>query len=282
MKLPKIFIPEKDLTGRVNEYLNNEEPLRKKDGLQDGLHIDPNLNQMISVLGVILRLEGKSHRTIEQYLNKFLNKSEEDGCIYVKDFFNAAEADLPENINKTMSVHFKNEYNKKVKIEIAESYLNKKLAINDYVMDYVNMVIGIDSENLGPNNTWRYRDPKTGTPKTLTINQSYMDEVENRLNLKNTGHRESFREAIRKIYGMKISTDPYYNFMDNIELVNAVTDTEIAAEMNTTGIMIGSLTSASNEDHKQAYKRVITSMINNHGYCEVCAKKTIEHFCFDK
>jgi len=273
MKVPKTFIPEKDLNDRVNDYLNNDKYSRKNNSS----HRDPNLNQIIAILGVILRLEGKSSREIEQYFVKFSNNSEEDGCIYAFDFFKAAEPDLPKNVNDAMSVHFKNEYHNKVKVDIINSYLNDKLAIPNSVMDYINMVIGIDAQNLGPNNTWRYLDPKTKLPKTIKIDINYMQEVEKHLGL-NKGHVESFRHTIREVYAEKISNDPYYDFMDHIGLVEAVTNVKLEAEMGKVRGLMSSLTDRSNEENKQVYNRVINNMINYHGYCEVCAKKTIEYF----
>jgi len=278
MKVPKTFVPEKDLTERVNDYLNKKESLRKKKGL----HRDPNLNLVISTLGVILRLEGENHRTIEQYLNKFLNESEEEGCLYVVDFLKKAEPDLPKIVNDAMRVHLEGEYNSKATVDIVESYLNKKLVISECVMDYVNMIIGVDSGKLGPNNTWRYRDPKTGIPKTITIDNNYMWKVENKLCLTNATYAESFRQSIRKVYAMKISTDPYYNFMDNTQLVNAITSIQLEAEINKIGSLVSALTKNSNEENKQIYERTVNNMINHHGYCEVCAKKTLEYFMSKK
>ena len=102
-----------------------------------------------------------------------------------------------------------------------------RYAIRKDVMNYVNMIIGIDAENLGPDKMWKYKDPQTGELKALKIDERYIKSVEERLGLKTEEQRETFRTSIRKIYGQKISVDPNYDFMDNLELVKAVTDVRL-------------------------------------------------------
>ncbi len=51
-------------------------------------------------------------------------------------------------------------------------------------MNYVNMIIGIDAENLGPDKMWKYRDPQTSELKALKIDERYIGSVEERLGSK--------------------------------------------------------------------------------------------------
>ena len=84
-----------------------------------------------------------------------------------------------------------------------------RFAIRKDVMHYVNMIIGIDAENLGARpacgNT---RIPRPENSRALKIDERYIKSVEERLELKTEEQRETFRTSIRKIYGQKISVDP--------------------------------------------------------------------------
>jgi serine protein kinase len=147
------------------------------------------------------------------------------------------------------------------------------------VMNYVNMIIGIDAENLGPDKMWKYKDPQNGELKALKIDERYINSVEERLGLKTEEQRESFRTSIRKIYGQKISVDPDYDFMDNLELVKAVTDVRLKSDIAGAGSLIGALANRTNEENQKLYDRMIETMLNKLGYCRTCAQKTIEYFC---
>ena len=68
---------------------------------------------------------------------------------------------------------------------------------------------------------WKYKDPQTGELKALKIDERYIQSIEERLGLKTKEQRETFRTSIRKIYGQKMSVEPGYDFMDNIDLINA-------------------------------------------------------------
>jgi serine protein kinase len=141
------------------------------------------------------------------------------------------------------------------------------------------MIIGIDSENLGPDKMWKYKDPQTGELKALKIDERYINSVEERLGLKSEEQRESFRTSIRKIYGQKISVIPDYDFMDNLELVKAVTDVRLKSDIAGAGSLIGALANRTNEENQKLYDRMIDTMLEKLGYCKTCAQKTIEYFC---
>jgi serine protein kinase len=118
-------------------------------------------------------------------------------------------------------------YRERIMTEMFNAYMDEPLAIRKDVMSYVNMIIGIDAENLGPDKMWKYKDPQSGELRALKIDERYINSVEDRLGLKTSEQRETFRTSIRKIYGQKISVDPDYDFMDNLELVKAVTDVRL-------------------------------------------------------
>ena len=103
--------------------------------------------------------------------------------------------------------------------------------------------------------------------------------MEERIGLKTREQRETFRTSIRKIYGQKISVEPNYDFMDNLELVKAVTDVRLKSDIAGAGSLIGALANRTNEENQKLHDRMIQSMLTKLGYCKTCAQKTIEYFC---
>ena len=99
------------------------------------------------------------------------------------------------------------------------------------------------------------------------------------MGLKTHEQRESFRTSIRKIYGQKLSIDPGYDFMDNIELVKAVTDVRLKSDIAGAGSLIGALANRTNDENQKLYDRMTQTMLTKLGYCRTCAQKTIEYFC---
>jgi serine protein kinase len=126
---------------------------------------------------------------------------------------------------------------------------------------------------------WKYKDPQTGELKALKIDERYINSVEERLGLKTKEMRDTFRTSIRKIYGQKISTDLQYDFMDNLELVKAVTDVRLKSDIAGAGSLVGALANRTNEENQKLYDRMISTMLDKLGYCKTCAQKTIEYFC---
>ena len=84
---------------------------------------------------------------------------------------------------------------------------------------------------------------------------------------------------MRKIYGQKMSVDSEYDFMDNIELVKAVTDVRLKSDIAGAGSLIGALANRTNDENQKLYDRMIDTMLAKLGYCKTCAQKTIEYFC---
>lgn len=170
-------------------------------------------------------------------------------------------------------------YRERIMTEMFNAYMDEPQAIRKDVMNYVNMIIGIDAEHLGPDKMWKYKDPQTGELKALKVDERFIKSIEERLQLKTDEQRESFRTSIRKIYGQKISVDPNYDFMDNLELVKAVTDVRLKSDIAGAGSLIGALANRTNEENQKLYDRMIDTMLNKLGYCRTCAQKTIEYFC---
>lgn len=173
-------------------------------------------------------------------------------------------------------------YRKRIKTSIYNAFRDDPQAISKDVLSYVNMVIGMESEKLGPEKIWTYRDPLTGELKGIKIDEKYIDAVEERLGLKTKEAKETHRNTIRRIYTKKISEDPTYDFMDNESLVKAITEVRLESEVGTAGSLIGALTNRTHEENVKIYNRLIQTMLKKLGYCKTCAEKTIEYFCQKK
>jgi serine protein kinase len=170
-------------------------------------------------------------------------------------------------------------YRKDVMTTIFNAYMDEPDAIEKDVLNYVNMIIGLDAKNLGTNKIWTYRDPQTNKLVPLKIDESFINSVESRLGLKTKEQKMSYRTTISKIYGQKMMQDTSYNFMDNNDLVKAVTDVRLKSDVAGAGSLVGALSNRTNEENQKLFNRMLNTMQNKLGYCETCALKTIEYFC---
>ena len=233
--------------------------------------------------------KGLGQRNLGRAIQLLIESSEtnEGQCMFAYDIFRALDRIILDYVteanDRTKYLEDlktgKGLYRERIMTEMFNAYMDEPYAIRKDVMNYVNMIIGIDAENLGPDKMWKYKDPQNGELKALKIDERYINSVEERLGLKTEEQRESFRTSIRKIYGQKISVDPDYDFMDNLELVKAVTDVRLKSDIAGAGSLIGALANRTNEENQKLYDRMIETMLNKLGYCRTCAQKTIEYFC---
>ncbi len=233
--------------------------------------------------------KGLGQRNLGRAIQLMMESSEtnEGKCMFAYDFFRAMEriildyvVDANDRAKYMEDLKTAKElYRERVMTEMFNAYMDEPYAIRKDVLNYVNMIIGIDAENLGPDMMWKYKDPQTGDLKAIKIDERYIKSVEDRLGLKTDEQRETFRTSIRKIYGQKISVNPDYDFMDNLELVKAVTDVRLKSDIAGAGSLIGALANRTNEENQKLYDRMIRTMIDKLHYCNTCAQKTIEYFC---
>ncbi|SEM45561.1 putative serine protein kinase, PrkA [Syntrophus gentianae] len=233
--------------------------------------------------------KGLGQRSLGRALQLLMETSEtnEGRCMFAEDIFKAIEKVILDYITDAneRTKYFEDIkiarglYRERIMTEMFNAYMDEPLAVKKDVMNYVNMIIGIDAENLGPDRMWKYKDPQTGQLKALKIDERYVQSVEERLGLKTKEQRESFRTSIRKIYGQKMSIDTNYDFMDNVELLKAVTDVRLKSDIAGAGSLIGALANRTNEENQKLYDRMIDTMLNKLNYCKTCAQKTIEYFC---
>lgn len=233
--------------------------------------------------------KGLGQRDLGRTMQLLMETSEtnEGKCMFAEDVFKAIERVILDYVTDAndRKKYFEDLriarglYREKIMTEMFNAYMDEPHAIRKDVIAYVNMIIGIDAENVGPDRMWKYKDPQTGELKALKIDEKYVQSVEERLGLKTKEQRETFRTSIRKIYGQKLSVDPSYDFMDNLELVKAVTDVRLKSDIAGAGSLIGALANRTNEENQKLYDRMIDTMLNKLGYCTTCAEKTIEYFC---
>ncbi|WDP88338.1 MAG: serine protein kinase PrkA [Desulfobacter sp.] len=233
--------------------------------------------------------KGLGQRNLGRAIQLLLESSEtNDGkCMFALDIFNALERIVLDYVQEPADrTKFAEDlkiarglYRERIMTEMFNAYMDEPLAIKKDVLNYVNMIIGVDAEHLGPDMMWKYKDPQTGELRALKIDERYIKNVEERLGLKTEEQRASFRNSIRKIYGQKLSVDANYDFMDNLELVKAITDVRLKSDIAGAGSLIGALANRTNEENQKLYERMIYTMDQKLGYCPTCAQKTIEYFC---
>jgi serine protein kinase len=233
--------------------------------------------------------KGLGQRNLGRAVQLLLESSEtnEGKCMFALDIFTAIETIILDYVNDPQDRSkfledlkiSRGLYRERVMTEMFNAYMDEPLAIKKDVMNYVNMIIGVDAEHLGVDMMWKYKDPQSDELKAIKIDERYIKNVEDRLGLKTEEQRTSFRNTIRKIYGQKISIDKNYDFMDNLELVKAVTDVRLKSDIAGAGSLIGALANRTNEENQKLYDRMIRTMMDKLYYCSTCAQKTIEYFC---
>ncbi len=246
------------------------------------LNTDPDITKRFGQKGL-------GHRNLGRAIQILLERSEtqEGKCMYAGDAFPAFESVILDYVqNPNDRTKYFNDlklarelHRKNVMTTIFNAYMNEPDAIEKDVLNYVNMIIGIDAKNLGADKIWTYRDPQNSKLVSLKIDETFINSVEERLGLKSREQKQSFRTTISKIYGQKMITDPNYDFMDNNDLVKAVTDVRLKSDVAGAGSLVGALANRTNEENQKLYNRMIDTMVNKLGYCTTCSQKTIEYFC---
>ncbi len=259
-----------------------EKSIKTLSEVIDTLNQEPDITKRFGQKGLGQRNLGRSMQLMLES-----SETNEGRCMFAYDVFRALERVILDYVSEANDrAKFLDDlrtsrglYRERIMTEMFNAYMDEPLAIRKDVMHYVNMIIGIDAENLGADKMWKYKNPQTGELLALKIDERYIDSIEDRLGLKTREQKESFRTSIRKIYGQKMSVDPDYDFMDNLELVKAVTDVRLKSDIAGAGSLIGALANRTNEENQKLYDRMIDTMLKKLGYCTTCAQKTIEYFC---
>ena len=277
-----------------SEKLTTIETMKLADGEVAGEKSIKTLGEVIDTLNqdpdITKRFgqKGLGQRNLGRALQLLLESSEtnEGRCMFAYDIFKTVERVILDYVSDANDrakyledlKTARGLYRERIMTEMFNAYMDEPFAIRKDVLNYVNMIIGIDAENLGPDKMWKYKDPQTDELKAMKIDERYINSVEERLGLKTEEQRETFRTSIRKIYGQKISIDPNYDFMDNLELVKAITDVRLKSDIAGAGSLIGALANRTNDENQKLYDRMLQTMQQRLNYCNTCALKTIEYF----
>jgi serine protein kinase len=257
-----------------------EKSIKTLSEVIDTLNQDPDITRASARKGWVSAIWGAIQLLLES------SGTNEGRCMFAYDIFKALEriildyvSDANDRIKYLEDLKTaKGLYRERIMTEMFNAYMDEPLAIRKDVMNYVNMIIGIDAENLGPDKMWKYKDPQTGKLKALKMDERYINSVEDRLGLKTAEQKE-----LSHLHPEDIRTedlvDPNYDFMDNLELVKAVTDVRLKSDIAGAGSLIGALANRTNEENQKLYDRMIDTMLNKLHYCRTCAQKTIEYFC---
>jgi len=259
-----------------------EKSLKTLAELIDSLNQDTDITKRFGQKGLGQRNLG---RAVQLLLES--SETNEGQCMFALDIFTCLERTVLDYVQEPSDrAKFMEDlkiarglYRERIMTEMFNAYMDEPLAIKKDVMNYVNMIIGVDAEHLGPDMMWKYKDPQTSELKAIKIDERYIKNVEERLGLKTEEQRASFRNTVRKIYGQKLSVDANYDFMDNLELVKAITDVRLKSDIAGAGSLIGALANRTNEENQKLYDRMVYTMNEKLGYCRTCAQKTIEYFC---
>ncbi|THB75127.1 MAG: serine protein kinase PrkA, partial [Desulfobulbaceae bacterium] len=116
--------------------------------------------------------KGLGQRNLGRAMQLMLESSEtnEGQCMFAYDVFKAFERVIldyvPETTDRAKFLDdlktAKGLYRERIMTEMFNAYMDEPLAIRKDVFSYVNMIIGIDAENLGPDKMWKYKNPQTG------------------------------------------------------------------------------------------------------------------------
>lgn len=248
----------------------------------DDLNRDPDITKRFGQKGLGHRNLGRSIQILLES-----NETQEGKCMYAGDVYKSLESVILDYVQDTADrTKYLNDlaiskklHRKNIMKTIFNAYMDEPDAIEKDVLNYVNMIIGMDAKNLGTDKIWTYKDPQTGKLISIKIDEKFVDSVESRLGLNSQEQKQSFRTTISKIYGQKMIQDSKYNFMDNNDLVKAVTDVRLKSDIAGAGSLVGALSNRTNDENQKLYNRMISTMVKKLGYCNTCALKTIEYFC---
>lgn len=250
--------------------------------VKEAANENPDVTKRWGQKGLGHRDVGRSLQVIESMV-----ESNEGECMFAEDAFKALKRIIldyvPEANDRNKYLEdlriARKLYREQIKTSIYNALREDPQAIRKDVMAYVNMIIGIGAESLGKDKMWRYKDPQTQQMKALKIEENFINAVEDRMGRKTREVKDAFRIRIRNLYGQKIATDPNYDFMDEHELVKAVTEVRLESDVGAASSLIGALTNRTNEENLAVYNKMLKTMQDKLGYCPTCAQKTIQYFC---
>ena len=111
--------------------------------------------------------KGLGQRNLGRAIQLMIESSEtnEGRCMFAHDVFRSIErvildyvADNNDRAKFLSDLRLaKQLYRERIMTEMFNAYMDEPQAIRKDVMSYVNMIIGIDADNLGPDKMWKYQ-----------------------------------------------------------------------------------------------------------------------------
>ncbi len=129
----------------------------------DTLNQDPDITKRFGQKGLGQRNLGRAVQLLGEN-----SETNEGRCMVAYDIFRAVERVILDYVSdahdrakylEDLKVA-KGLYRERVMTEMFNAYMDEPYAIRKDVMNYVNMIIGVDAENLGPDKMWKYKDPQ--------------------------------------------------------------------------------------------------------------------------
>ena len=127
----------------------------------DMLNQDPEIINRFGQKGLGQRNMGRSIQLLMES-----SETNEGQCMFAYDIFKAIERVILDYVTdandrakyiEDLKIA-KGLYRERIMTEMFNAYMDEPLAIRKDVMNYVNMIIGIDAENLGADKMWKYKD----------------------------------------------------------------------------------------------------------------------------
>jgi serine protein kinase len=125
--------------------------------------------------------KGLGQRNLGRAIQLLIESSEtnEGRCMFAYDIFKALERIVLDYVTEANDrakyledlKTGKGLYRERIMTEMFNAYMDEPYAIRKDVMNYVNMIIGIDAENLGADKMWKYKDPQNSELKALKIDE---------------------------------------------------------------------------------------------------------------
>jgi len=251
-------------------------------GLIEELDRDINISNRFGQSGIGQRDLGRVVQQLSQ-----TDESNRTKCIFALDAFkflekvirdSVADKKQLENYMEAIMVA-KKLYRDRLQVAIYNAYRDQTDAVRHDVMRYVNSIIALGSDDLGADDIWRIRNIDTGELEPFKIDRSFVNAVDENLNVKTEEQRKTFHDRISKTYASRVtSQEKEYDFMDNERLVKAVVEVTTNSDVAGASNLIGALANRINKENQALYDRMLKTMINDLGFCETCARKSLEYY----
>ncbi len=264
----------------AGEAAGDKSPQTLKEVI-DQMNEKKDFGERFGMKGINYRTQARAFLNLMSY-----TATHEGQCMFAYDMFRAFRRAIIDDVNDSAdSDRFLKRlelveklYRARIESEIYNAYMDDPDAVKRSVLDYVNMIMGMKANNLSGDGYVTYRDPQTGEAKQLKFRDDYVKSVQQRMGVENESQRKEHISYLTGLYGSLIQNDPKYDFMDQTELVKAVTQVLLKSDIQGMGSLVGVLANRTQTENEKTYNRMMTTMHEKMGYCKTCAEGTIERY----